>query len=271
MIFLATRISKSENHKIAVTTATTENRKETFTYDHVISTLPLGVLQSIDTFSLGFSLKKRMAIRKLRMESSVKIAIRFRTRFWEHDSNYPILGGQTFTDLPIRKIIYPSHGIDCINVTGTILVSYTWGQDAKRIGSRVKPKVPSQVVDMSEDELIEDVLDQLTLIHGIIVRQEYDHSYFVMNWNDNPLTMGAYCLFGPSQFSSLYRAMIRSEVDGCVHFGGEATSVHHGWIEGALNSGYRTVMEILMKEKMQKKLEELFEKWGHVDELNYFS
>ncbi len=211
-----------------------------------------------------------MAIRELGMESSVKVAIRFRTRFWQYGDK-PIVGGQTFTDLPIRKIIYPSHGLDCSNATGTLIVSYTWGQDAKRIGSRAKPKVPSQTLDMSENELIDDILDQLTLIHGQVVRQEYDHRYFVMNWNANPLSMGSFALFGPSQFSTLFSSLIRSEANGRVHFGGEAASVHHGWIEGALNAGYRTVMEILIKENLQSKLKELIDKWGRVDELDYFS
>ncbi|CAF0815719.1 unnamed protein product [Brachionus calyciflorus] len=94
---------------------------------------------------------------------------------------------------------------------------------------------------MNEDELIEDVLNQLTLIHGPIVRQEYMKTYYAFNWNDNQLSMGAFALYGPGQFT---------------------TSVHHGWILGTLNSGYRAVMEILMKEGMTTKLTELKKEMG---------
>ena len=140
----------------------------------------------------------------------------------------PIYGGQTFTDLPIRRIVYPSHGIECENATGTILVSYPWSQDATRLGTRITRKTPSQEKSMSEAELVEDILEQLELIHGPYVRDEYMGEYYMMNWNDNPLSMGAFGLFGPSQYSNLYRSMIRPEADGHMHFAGDTTSVHHG-------------------------------------------
>jgi hypothetical protein len=266
-----TRISKVINSdQIEVTTKNNLHLK----YDHVISTLPLGVLQTVDTRSLNFDLKKRMAIRMLGYESSVKIALKFKTRWWQDPAKMngkPIFGGQTFTDLPIRKIIYPSHGVDCKDAYGTILVSYSWSQDAIRLGSRVHSGIPSQEVSMNEDDLINDVLNQLSLIHGEVVKKEYIKKYFIMDWNDNPLSMGAYSSFGPGQFMTLYRSMIKSEVNGYMHFAGEATSVHHGWILGAINSAYRTVKEILMKENMKDKLHEFSQMWGEVDELAFFS
>ena len=266
-----TRISKVFN---STRLKVTVKDGSSFDYDHVISTMPLGPLQNVDTKSLNLSLKKRMAIRMLSYESSVKIAFKFRTRWWQDPvkmNNKPIIGGQTFTDLPIRKIIYPSHGVECANATGTILVSYTWGQDAIRIGSTVRPKTPSQNISMNENELVEEVLHQLGLIHGKIVRQEYTGDYFVMNWNGNPLSRGAYSFFGPGQFSTLYPSMIKAEADGHLHFAGEALSVHHGWIQGALDSAYRTVMEILIKQNMTDNLRRLKEIWGQVDELAFFN
>ena len=247
-----------------------------FTYNHVITTLPLGVLANVDTFSLDLSLKKRMSIRMLGYSASVKIAIKFKTRWWQDSAKMngmpPIRGGQTLTDLPIRKIVYPSYGLDCgSNATGSLLVSYTWAQDAMRLGSRVSPKTPSQRTQMTENDLIEDTLAQLTTIHGEIVRQEYDNKYYVINWNDNPLSMGAFAVYLPSQFQTLYRDMIRAEADGYVHFAGEHASVHHGWLEGAMNSAYRSVMEILMKENMTSKLDEMKSKWGVVDELEFYN
>ena len=266
-----TKISKVNNSTQIKVTA---KDGSSYKYDHVISTMPLGPLQSVDTRGLDLSLKKRMAMRMLSIDASVKIALKFKTRWWQDPvkmKNKPIKGGQTFTDLPIRKIVYPSYGVDCENATGTILVSYTWAQDATRLGSRVQPKIPSQATKMKEDELIQDVLDQLTLIHGSFIRKEYMNKYYVMNWNDNYLAMGAFGFFAPGQYSTLYPSMIRAEANGYMHFGGEALSVHHGWIIGALNSGYRTVMEILMKENMTDKLGQLKEIWGEVDELEFFS
>ena len=267
------KITKQENGQILLTT----NDGAEFSYDHVISTIPLGVLHSsVDTSTLDFDLRKRMGIRLLNIEPCVKISLKFKTRWWQDPvkmNNKPIVGGQTFTDMPIRRIVYPSYGLECSDATGSLLVSYTWGQDATRIGARVSPKVPSQKTNMnsiSEIELVQEVLDQLTQIHGRIVRQEYMNEFFIMNWDSNPLSMGAFALFGPGQYNTFHRSMIKPEVDGYLHFAGDSTSVYHGWIEGALNSAYRAVMEILVKENMGNRLKQLSKKWGKVEELRYF-
>ena len=176
--------------------------------------------------------------------------------------------------MPLRRIAYPSHGTDCADPTGTLLASYAWCQDATRLGAKIARKCPSQKTPSKSDEeneLVEEILSQLVLVHGPVVREEYTGEYFMMNWNDNPLSMGAFALFGPGQFTHLYRSMIRAEAEGHVHFAGCSASVHHGWIEGALNAAYRTVMEIFEKESMHHELAELKNKWGLVDELDYFS
>ena len=265
------KITKDPNSRQL--TIVTEKWK-TYKYDHVISTVPLGLLQNMDTRGLNLGVKTRMAIQKLTYEASVKIGLKFRTRWWENPAKMmgkPIIGGQTFTDLPIRKIVYPSHGVDCKDMEGNLLV-YLWGQDATRLGSRISGKIPSQSRPQAQKEegaLIQDVLYQLTLIHGKVVRDEYLSAYFAFDWNNNPLAMGAFPLFGPGQFNTLYPDLIKAEVNGTMHFGGDAASVHHGWIKGALNAGYRTVMEILMKHNGGQKVLELEEKWGRVEELDY--
>ena len=59
------------------------HKGQTFRYDHVILTMPLGVLNAVNTSQLDFDVEKRMAIRVLTNEASVKVAIKFKTRFWE--------------------------------------------------------------------------------------------------------------------------------------------------------------------------------------------
>jgi phytoene dehydrogenase-like protein len=50
-------------------------------YAHVISTLPLGALQVVDLTQLDIGYKQRNAIRKLNYDPSMKIGIKFRTRW----------------------------------------------------------------------------------------------------------------------------------------------------------------------------------------------
>ena len=253
----------------------TKNGKE-YKYDHVISTVPLGILQNIDTSELNFDVEKRMAVRILAYDSAIKIALKFKSRWWQDPKkmkNKPIIGGQTLTDLPIRKIVYPSFGVECKNATGTLLVSYAWSQDALRLGSKMSPKIPAQKVypnNIEEQDLVKEALDQLALIHGDFVKKEYTNKYIMINWSQNPLSMGPFAYFGPGQFKNNYQSMIKPAADGYLHFAGDTLSISHGWIQGSLDSAYRAVLEVLMKENMQDKIMKLKQNWGEVEELNYF-
>ena len=51
-------------------------------------------------------------------------------------------------------------------------------------------------------------------------------------------------MFGPGQFQSLYKH-VTIPAAHALHFAGEATSVHHAWVEGALSSAFRSVAEIV--------------------------
>ena len=127
--YVSLRISRvADLGQLQITTA----RKQVYRYDHVISTATLGLLQQMDTRDLGFDLKKRMATRTLTYEASVKIGLKFRTRWWENAGKMggkPIRGGQTWTDLPFRKVVYPSHGVDCKDMSGITRLYFQIGWD----------------------------------------------------------------------------------------------------------------------------------------------
>ena len=53
---------------------------------------------------------------------------------------------------------------------------------------------------------------------------------------------GAFAMFEPSQQSLLYAHIIAPE--GRIHFAGEHASLHHAWIQGAIESGLRAAGEI---------------------------
>ncbi|EOD18543.1 hypothetical protein EMIHUDRAFT_118401 [Emiliania huxleyi CCMP1516] len=65
------------------------------------------------------------------------------------------------------------------------------------------------------------------------------------------------CVANLAEFSSMIADLISAEVDGRLLFAGEATSVHHAWIVGSLNSAYRAVDEILCREGLVEKRIEL--------------
>jgi len=100
--------------------------------DYAICAIPFSVLRDIEILNTPFSHAKQKAIRELNYNASTKIVFQTRHRFWEQTDG--IVGGTTVTDLPIRRICYPSFS-DPAEERGTLLASYTWGQDALRWGA----------------------------------------------------------------------------------------------------------------------------------------
>eukprot|EP01127_Copromyxa_protea_P005372 TRINITY_DN15310_c0_g1_i1.p1 TRINITY_DN15310_c0_g1~~TRINITY_DN15310_c0_g1_i1.p1 ORF type:complete len:658 (-),score=101.61 TRINITY_DN15310_c0_g1_i1:129-2102(-) len=231
-------------------------------YDHVISTVPLSVFRTLNTEECNLSYKKRLALRTLHYDQSVKVAIQFKTRWWE--TKFGIYGGKSSTDLPVRTIVYPSYGFKTDEAgnhhpgdgSGVLIVSYTWAQDAARIGA-LAAKDPHKLKDIC--------LSNLATVHGLEVRflEENFQAIFAHDWYQDKHAQGAFALYGPGQFSSLFAAIVRPEMDQRLHFAGEATSVHHAWIVGSLNSAYRTVWEMLDDENRQK----LSDLWGNIEEV----
>jgi len=182
---------------------------------YCVCTAPFGV--HID-FRPGLSRGKYRAIRELNYNPSTKILLQVRTRFWER---HGIVGGSTVTDLPIRRIVYPSHAPAEGDERGVLLASYTWGQDAARWGA------------LSPDERIARAVRDVAKIHPEILTEcEGGVSYA---WYDDAYAVGAFALFEPGQETTLHPEIGRPE--GRVYFAGEHCSLWHAWIQGALETG----------------------------------
>jgi monoamine oxidase len=192
--------------------------------DYAVCSIPFSVLRDIET-APAFSRAKQRAIRELNYNASAKILFQTRSRFWETEDG--IVGGTTTTDLPIRRICYPSHS-DPDDRRGTLLASYTWGQDALRWGA------------MDEETVLEQALEDVAKIHPSI-RTEFEVGAFY-DWYADPFARGAFALFEPEQQTRLQNDIVAPE--GRVHFAGEHTSLYHAWIQGALESGIRAAKEI---------------------------
>jgi monoamine oxidase len=203
----------------------TPSGRYSVTGDYAVCAIPFSVLRDIEIMGDGFSRPKERAIRELNYNASAKILFQTRHRFWEAEDG--IVGGTTVTDLPIRRICYPSFS-DPNDERGTLLASYTWGQDALRFGA------------LDKEGMIEQALEDVARIHPSI------HTEFevgdVYDWYGDPYARGAFALFEPEQQTRLQADIVRPE--GRIHFAGEHTSLYHAWIQGALESGIRAAREI---------------------------
>jgi monoamine oxidase len=193
--------------------------------DYAICAIPFSVLRDIEVLGTPLSRPKQRAVRELNYNASSKILFQVRRRFWEEEDG--IVGGTTTTDLPIRRICYPSFS-DPNEERGTLLASYTWGQDALRYGA------------MGDDQAIEQALEDVAKIHPSVLT-EFEVGA-VYNWYDDPYARGAFALFEPEQQTRLQEAIVQPE--GRIRFAGEHTSLYHAWIQGALESGIRAAREV---------------------------
>jgi monoamine oxidase len=193
------------------------------TGDYAIVTAPFPVLRHVEAIK-PLSPAMQRAIRQLRYDASAKILMQFRRRFWEDDDG--IFGGGSVTDLPIRAVYYPDHHRE--TGRGILLASYTWNEDAQRWGS------------LSAADRVAQALENLAQIHPQ-APAEFETGVTCM-WHHDEFAGGAFALFDPGQQTRLHDTIVRPE--GRLYFAGEHTSLAHAWIQGAIESGLRTAIQI---------------------------
>jgi monoamine oxidase len=193
------------------------------TAEYAIITVPFPVLRHVEVLK-PFARAKQRAIRQLHYDASAKILFQCRRRFWEEDDG--IFGGGSITDLPIRNLYYPDHGRE--TGRGVILASYTWSEDAQRWGS------------LFHHDRIEQALEDVAQIHPQVL-EEFEVGASWM-WHDDEFAGGAFALFDPGQQTLLHQQIIAPE--GRIHFAGEHASLHHAWVQGAIESGLREAIAI---------------------------
>jgi len=223
-------------------------------FSHVISTVPFANLRTIDTDDVPMTYRQRHCIRTFNYGASVKVGIKFKTRWWEQDSS-PVHGGSSYTDRQSRVVVYPSYGFeDDPNDPAVLMVTYNWYQDASRFGSLIEKsdwsedrRDPKRPTPPTEKILLEQIYGDLAALHGVEVGWLRNETldYHAFDWYHNPYTMGAFAHFAPGQFDTFFDDLVRPAGRGRFHFAGELASAHHAWVAGALDSANRVVEEII--------------------------
>ena len=184
---------------IALTNPDSENSSMTVTaagqqhiYSHVISTIPLTNMRTIDLTGAKLDVVQANALRESDFSSSIKIGIRFNETWWttgyDRDGNhFNIVGGQSFTDLPIRTVVYPSYGVYSETPSTTLVASYCWTNDAERLGVLI-----GTGQQQYEDQLKALVLANLAAIHNLDVSYLTTRfrDMYSWDWNRDPLYGG---------------------------------------------------------------------------------
>ncbi len=227
-------------------------------YPYVITTLPNGAYLNGDlkeNFFDNLSFSKARAIRECNYMPSFKAFITFKKQFWATLGERQDKGlGVAVSDKSNRQIVYPSYGYDA---EGGVLQIYCWAQDAERIGA------------LSDEERVNECLKGIQYLYPEVDIYEHFTGYkpeeTTKTWFwDNHANGGAFALFKPGQFKSLYPTLLTPEFKGSLHFAGECCSVHHGWIVGALDSAYNAVLNILKQAGAHDKIKQMETTWGQL-------
>jgi hypothetical protein len=164
-------------------------------FSHVVSTVTFAVLHTINTDGVYMNFNQREAIRTLHYGESIKVGIKFKTRWWEQKVvKNPQLGGASRTDRQSRVVVYPSYGLN-EEGPGVLLVAYNWwvplysplspicrivlsllfcnrDQDASRFGSlienhnsRTEHPDPGRIRSPSEQVLLDQIYQDLAILH----------------------------------------------------------------------------------------------------------
>ncbi|KAH7129098.1 hypothetical protein EDB81DRAFT_728997 [Dactylonectria macrodidyma] len=240
------RITKTDS----ITKKKTKKEKDYFA---IFNSTTLGAFQRMNLQDAGLLWGTKQAIRSLGYGASCKVAIKFKTAWWQKEPFNISKGGVSRTDLPLRVCVYPSYNIKANegdrwdpDQPAVLLCSYTWGQDAQRIGSLISQDSPE-----NEEQLKSVLLDNLALLHANEKRpykellkeltEEQYETHHAWDWYKDQNMSGAFAYFGPSQFSNMWQEITKPNAFGQLYFIGEAASSHHAWIVGALESVVRAV------------------------------
>lgn len=225
-------------------------------FPYVISTLPNGAYLSGElktNFFDNLSFAKARAIRECNYMPSFKAFLTFKNQFWAELGNRQNAGlGVGTSDRSNRQIVYPSYGYDAQE---GVLQIYCWAQDAERLGA------------LTDKERVNECLKGIQYLYPEVdvyaAFAGYDPEVTTKTWFwDNHANGGAFALFAPGQFKSLYPTLLTPEFNGCLNLAGECCSVHHGWIVGALDSAYNAVNNILRQANDIDKVAQLEKTWG---------
>jgi monoamine oxidase len=194
--------------------------------DRVLLTIPLPILKNNSVeFQPELPPDKIQAIQSIEMGTGIKITLKFSSPFWDTDTR-SILGAS----------IVPEYWVTTADKTsnGFYLTAFVMGESA------------DQLALLSENAAIQELLTELSLLYpNGNVQSMYSGEFLYKNWANEPYIGGAYSF--PSLNSEGQREKLAAAVSNKLFFAGEATNFngHLATVHGAMESGYRAVLELL--------------------------
>jgi lysine-specific histone demethylase 1B len=200
----------------------TDSNNNTFNANKVIITVPISILKSGDIqFIPALPIEKTTAFSKIGMDAGMKVFLKFSNRFFDQN----IIGGAVcaaYADDSIGKA-----------QNDNILLAFIMGEQAEYLTS------------LGSDAAITTALIQeLDIMYNGQASASFIASH-VQNWTTNPFVKGAYSYSTIGMGDA--RKIASQALSEKLYFAGEAmnTNGHHQTVHGAVETGYREVINIL--------------------------
>jgi monoamine oxidase len=179
-----------------------------------VLTVPIGVLPSLVK-------EKRGALAKLASGPVIRVAMAFRTAFWEKD--HPGIAFFHSPDAPFPTFWTP------LPMHAPLLTCWAGGPKAARL------------TGSSEKTLLKQALAS---VRSVLPGAEEPRAYVLHDWQADPYARGGYSYVRVGGTGA--REELAAPLEETVYFAGEATDVEQsGTVGGALASGIRAAQEIL--------------------------
>jgi monoamine oxidase len=239
---------KPDSNKIAINWRDADSKFSLETqskeFDYAVVSVPFS---KVRTWRLPpYSSLLSRAISTMNYQPSCKIALHYKTRFWEH-INPPIIGGCGSTDIPgVGSICYPAYAINS-TLPGVILASYISGPLAISMGS---------LSTLDHVSLIQRAMIE---VHGPIASSQYTGNYERQCWEVDEHQAGAWAAPTVGQQDLYLPAYYQTEFK--TVFIGEHTSYTHAWIYSALDSAVRGTTQVLLDMGLVDEAKTVVEAW----------
>lgn len=219
-ILLNTIVSKIDYSQSSI--IVTDSNSNTYTADKVIITVPITVLKSGDIeFIPELPVEKTSAFSKIGMDAGMKVFLKFSNKFFDQN----IIGGAicaAYADESIGKL-----------QDDNVLLAFIMGEQAEYLTS------------LGSDVAITNaLLQELDTMYNGQATASFIASH-VQNWTTNPFIKGAYSYSTVGMGDA--RKVAAEPINEKLYFAGEAmnTTGHHQTVHGAVETGYREVINIL--------------------------
>jgi len=200
----------------------TDSNNNTYSGDKVIVTVPITILKSnAIEFIPSLSIDKTTAFSKIGMDAGMKVFLKFNNKFFDQN----IIGGSTsasYSDESIGK-----------QQDDNVLLAFIMGKQAEYLTSLG-----------NEEDIKNALLQELDSMYNGQASASFI-SYHVQNWTTNPFIKGAYSYSTIGMGDA--RQISAQSINKKIYFAGEAMNFngHHQTVHGAIETGYKEVINIL--------------------------